>query len=252
MSNARTGQIMERFGVEAAFVGTGITYGNYTGLPDTGLASSTECLMIGGWNARAVNFPVILDGDTGHGGPPAVKHFVRGAIREGLAGVRFDDQPIEQKRGTQSSGIAIADRDAAVRRYQAAIEAKNEIDPSFVIMAQCYARDADNGSMEELLDRLSLYETEGGVDWVQFESPHSVEEVKAARARVKGPLSVMQGKMDRHLTLEEHKEIGLDAAWYTGMPTQIQAIAATEFLADFQKRGLQALWDFRAAHPVEG
>jgi len=36
------------------------------------------------------------------------------------------------------------------------------------------------------------------------------------------------------------------------MPTQVQAIAAGEFLADFQKRGLEALWDFRAAHPGEG
>ncbi len=249
MSNARTGQMMQRYGVKAAFVGTSITFGNYTGLPDLGLASSTECTMIGGWNARAVDFPVILDGDTGHGGVHAVQRFVRESIREGLAGVRFDDQPIESKRRTQSSGIEVVERDAAVERYRAAVEARRSSDPSFVVMAQCYARDAENGGLDELLERLHLYEGEGGADWVQFESPHAVEEVRAARAAVSGPLSVMQGKMPRPLTLEEHAEIGLDAAWYTFLPNRVQLLAASSFLDEFARRGVAAWDDFLLAHP---
>src|SRR5262249_33472052 len=67
--NAFHATIMEAAGCEAAFIGTGITGGNYTALPDTGLLSATECLQIAGYIARAVSFPLILDGDTGHGGP---------------------------------------------------------------------------------------------------------------------------------------------------------------------------------------
>jgi 2,3-dimethylmalate lyase len=147
--------------------------------------------------------------------------------------------------------VLIVDRDAAVERYQAAVEARNEIDPSFVIMAQCYARDADNGGLDELLDRLSLYETEGGVDWVQFESPHSIDEVRLARARVKGPLSAMQGKMERVLTIDESAELGLDACWYTFIPNRVQLLATAAFLADFGIRGIEAWDDFRAAHLEE-
>ena len=59
--NAFHAQIMEAAGCEAAFVGTGITGGNYTALPDTGVLFATECVQFGGYIARAVSFPVILD-----------------------------------------------------------------------------------------------------------------------------------------------------------------------------------------------
>jgi 2-methylisocitrate lyase-like PEP mutase family enzyme len=63
---------------------------------------------------------VILDGDTGHGGPPAVRRLVHESIRAGLAGIRIDDQPVEGKRSTQTPGIEVVSRDAAAERYQAA------------------------------------------------------------------------------------------------------------------------------------
>src|SRR5579884_2953291 len=143
--NALHARIMEGAGCEAAFVGTSITGGNYTALPDTGVLSSTECVTFGGYIARAVSFPIILDGDTGHGGPPAVRRLVQECIRAGLAGVRLDDQAIEAKRSTQSAGIEIVPREQAVERYRSAVEARDELDPNFVIMAQCYSRDAAGG-----------------------------------------------------------------------------------------------------------
>jgi 2-methylisocitrate lyase-like PEP mutase family enzyme len=228
---------MAATGVEAAFIGTGITGGRYTGLADTGLISSTEALWIAKYIAEAVSFPIILDGDTGHGGPPAVRRLVHECIRIGLAGIRLDDQAIEAKRMTQSSGIEIVSRDQAVERYRTAIEARNELDPDFVIMAQCYARDADNGGMAELLTRLSLYETEAGCDWVQFESPHSIDEIKQARATVKGPLSAMRGKLPKTLTMDEHAELGLNAAWYTGWPSSVMWRALRGAMAEYKERG---------------
>ncbi len=247
--NAYHAKIMEAAGVEAAFVGTSITGGNYTGLPDTGVLSSTECVTFGGYIARAVSFPIILDGDTGHGGPPAVRRLVHECIRAGLAGVRLDDQEIEAKRSTQSAGIEIVPRDQAVERYRTAVAARDELDPNFVIMAQCYARDAVGGSLDELIARLRLYREAGGVDWVQFESPHSVDEVKRVRAEVPGYLSAMKGKLARALTLPEHAEIGLNAAWYTFLPDQAIKIASWEFMRDFSARGLDAWFDFEAKHP---
>src|SRR4030095_9647480 len=63
---------MEANGVEACVVGTSIPGGNYTGLPDLGVLSMTECVGFAKWIARSVKIPVILDGDTGHGGIIAV------------------------------------------------------------------------------------------------------------------------------------------------------------------------------------
>ena len=77
--NAFHAKIMEANGVEACFVGTSITGGNYTGLPDLGILSMTECVAIAKWIARSVKIPVILDGDTGHGGIMAVRRW-RGSL----------------------------------------------------------------------------------------------------------------------------------------------------------------------------
>jgi 2-methylisocitrate lyase-like PEP mutase family enzyme len=247
--NAFHAKIMEANGVEACFVGTSITGGNYTGQPDLGILSMTECVEFAKWIARSVKIPVILDGDTGHGGIMAVRRLARECIEAGLAGLRLDDQPLDQKRRTGSAGISVISREDAVTRYHVAVDAKNEIDRDFVIMAQCYARNAVNGGMAELLKRLRLYETDGGADWVQFESPHSVAEIKRARQIVKGPFSAMKGQLSRALTLDEHKALGLNAAWYTFLPDQVLKVSSWSFFQKFKKDDMRAWDEFVLAHP---
>jgi 2-methylisocitrate lyase-like PEP mutase family enzyme len=142
-------RIMEKAGCEALFVGTGGVVGAYTGLADVGTATMTECVTIAGWIADSVSIPVIMDGDTGHGGIMAVRRMVRECIRAGIAGIRIDDQTIESKRKTQSAGVEVVPLDQAIARYRAAVDMKNELDPNFVVMAQCYARDASDGTLED-------------------------------------------------------------------------------------------------------
>ena len=105
--SAAHARVMEKAGCEALFVGTGGVVGAYTGLADVGTATMGECVTIAGWIADSVSIPVIVDGDTGHGGVMAVRRLVREAIRAGLAGIRIDDQPIEGKRKTQSAGVEV-------------------------------------------------------------------------------------------------------------------------------------------------
>jgi len=245
---AALARVMESGGCEAGFVGTSAVVGGITGLADVGTASMTECVQIGKWIAGAVNFPVILDGDTGHGGVMAVRRLVRECIEAGIAGIRIDDQPIEGKRKTQSAGVTVVPLEQAIARYRAAVDMKNELDPSFVVMAQCYTRDATNGGLDACIDRLHAYQEQGGVDWVQFESPHSVDEIKRARAAVKGTLSFMKGKMPRYLSAEEHLALGVNVAWYPGFTHHVMWAAVSEFMRDFQKRGVAAWDDFQKKH----
>ena len=242
--SATHARIMEQAGCEAGFVGTSGVVGSYTGLADVGTATMTECVQIAGWIAQSVNFPVIMDGDTGHGGIMAVRRMVRECIRAGIAGVRIDDQPIEGKRRTQSAGVEVVPLEQAIARYRAAVDMKNELDPDFVVMAQCYARDAANSSLEDCIARLQAYRTQAGVDWVQLESPHSIDEIKLARAAVEGPFSFMKGKLPRFLGLEEHLALGANIAWYPGFTHQVMWAALWDFMQDFQKRGIAAWEDF--------
>ena len=167
--SAACARIMETAGCEVGFVGTGGVVGAYTGLADVGALTMLECVQVAGWIAQSVRFPVIMDGDTGHGGIMAVRRMVRECIRAGIAGVRIDDQPIEGKRRTQSAGVSVVPLDQAIARYRAAVDMRNELDPNFVIMAQCYARDADNSGLDDTLKRLKAYKDDADVDWVQLE-----------------------------------------------------------------------------------
>jgi 2-methylisocitrate lyase-like PEP mutase family enzyme len=244
--NAACARIMEKAGCEVGFVGTGGVVGAYTGLADVGAVTMLECVQVAGWIARSVKFPIIMDGDTGHGGIMAVRRMVRECIRAGIAGVRIDDQPIEGKRRTQSAGVMVVPLDQAIARYRAAVDIRNEIDPDFIIMAQCYARDAENGGLDDALDRLKAYKEEAGVDWVQLESPHTVEEIRAARALVKGPFSFMKGKLPRYLSLDEHMQLGVHIAWFPGFTHHVLWAALWDFMNDFQSRGIAAWEDFQA------
>src|ERR1700758_796434 len=160
--SAAHARLMQRAGCEALFVGTGGVVGAYTGLADVGTAGLREGLENAGWMADSVEIPVIMDGDTGHGGVMAVRRMVRECIRRGIAGVRIDDQPIEGKRKTQDAGVEVVPLDQAIARYRAAGDMKNELDRGFAIMAQYYARDAVNGGLEDALSRLKVYRAEAG------------------------------------------------------------------------------------------
>lgn len=249
---AALARIMERAGCEVGFVGTGGVVGAYTGLADVGTATMTECVQIARWIAESVRFPVMMDGDTGHGGVMAVRRMVRECIRAGIAGVRIDDQPIEGKRATQSAGVEVVPIAEAVARYRAAVDMKNELDPDFVVMAQCYARDAVNSGLEDCLARLAIYERDAGVDWVQLESPNSVDEIKRARAAVKGPFSFMKGRLPRFLSHDEHLALGVTIAWYPSFTHHVTWAALWDFMQDFRKRDVAAWDEFverRKTHP---
>lgn len=249
---AALARIMERAGCEALFVGTSAVVGGYTGLADVGTASMTECVQIAGWIASSVATPVIIDGDTGHGGIMAVRRLVRDCIHAGIAGIRIDDQPIEGKRRTQSAGLEVVPLEQAIVRYRAAVDMKNELDPDFVVMAQCYARDAANGGLDASLRRLAAYHAEAGVDWVQLESPHSIEEIRQARQAVTCPLSFMKGKLPRYLSLDEHLALGVTIAWLPSFSHHVIWAALSDFMADFRQHGLgawEAFVERRKDHP---
>ena len=246
--SASLARVMEAAGAEVGFVGTSGVVGSYTGMEDVGTATLNECVQIAGWIARSVNFPVILDGDTGHGGIMAVRRMIEDSIKEGIAGVRIDDQPIEGKRGTGTAGMEVQSLDVVLTRYRAAVDCKRELDPNFVVMAQCYVAESANGGFEEALVRMKAYKAEAEVDWVQLTAPRSVDEVKRARDAVGGPFSIMQGYMNPALSNDELLALGINLAWMPRPTHDVTYVALYDFIKDFMARGTSAWDDFREQH----
>ena len=143
---------MEKAGCEALFVGTGGVVGAYTGLADVGTATMTECVTIAGWIADSVVDP----GDhrrrhrprRHHGGAPPGP---RDASTPGSPASASTTSRSRASARRRAPAIEVVPLEQAIARYRAAVDMKNELDPDFVVMAQCYARDAANGGLDDTI-----------------------------------------------------------------------------------------------------
>jgi hypothetical protein len=84
------------------------------------------------------------------------------------------------------------------------------------------------------------------VDWVQFEGPHSADEIATVRDGLDCWFSAMQ--VGHPLSHQQHLDLALAAAWYTVVPALVLRSAAYEFLEQFNARGIDAWTEYRAAH----
>ena len=127
----------------------------------------------------------------------------------------------------------------AVGKYKAAVDAKMELDPDFVIIARCDARGASGGSLEETIARLKAYKRVG-VDVLYPEALTNREEVKTVRAAIEGPMMGTLGYLDPPPSLEELQGLGFSGAFYPGLVAQAGARASWEYASDFLARGVEA------------
>ena len=85
-----------------------------------------------------------------------------------------------------------------------------------------------------------------------LKSPHSIDEIKQARAGGHGPLSFMKGKLPRYLSLDEHLALGVTIAWLPSFSHHVIWAALSDFMADFRQRGVgawEAFVERRKDHP---
>lgn len=146
------------------------------GLPDTGLISYAEMLDQGRNICSAVDIPVIGDGDTGYGNTVNVKRTVHGYIQAGFAGIMIEDQG-SPKRCGHTMGKEVVEREDAVRRLRAVIEARDEArdrGEDIVIVARTDARDTHG--LSEAIERAKLF-VDMSADIIFIESPRSEEEM---------------------------------------------------------------------------
>ncbi|MBV8087250.1 MAG: isocitrate lyase/PEP mutase family protein [Chloroflexi bacterium] len=247
--SARLARVMEAAGAEMGFIGTNGEVGAHTGLSGEGVNTLTEAVTVAGWVARAVKMPIVVDADGGHGGPGPIRRMIEDCIRAGIAGIRMEDLPATAE--DDIPGHRVVPLDVALARFRTAVERKNELDPDFVIEAHTYARNATNGGLEDAIRRLQAYEQEAHVDWVQLGSPRSIDEIRQARAAVEGPMSfisLLEGGRVRYLSLEEHLELGVTIAVFPNWPHALIEACLSEFMHDYQDRGLAAWEAFVAAH----
>jgi len=233
-------ELAAKVGFPAIGISGAMTSANILGLPDAGFITMTELVQQVDRVCTAVNLPVLVDCDTGFGNAINVRRTVASVIRAGAAGMFIEDQ-VAPKRCGFSKGKEVISLEEAVGKYQAALDARNELDPDVVIMSRTDARGAVGGSLEEAIRRAKAYR-EVGVDVVYVEALQSVEEIKQARAAVDGLMFATTQAIQPHPTLQQLQDLGLCMAATSAHGATL--VAQWDLLVAIKQRGFEPLREF--------
>ncbi len=238
-------RVAEAAGFECFFVAGSQVSGHLLGVPDSGIMGLRDIVDHARHVAAHTDIPIFLDTDTGFGNVVNVHFTVKEAVRAGVAGLQIEDQEAPKKSGTLPGRRCVAIEDAVVK-YRAAVAARDEADPDFVICARCDVLGAEGGTFAEAMARSVAYVEDGGVDFVWLNSVQSREQIAEAAKKIPAPLLIIWGGGDPMPTWEEYQELGARIVLYPTLASSVGLQAAWHALHDLKARGTDALADIAA------
>ena len=228
-----TARLIEQAGFQAVYMtGLGATAVRL-GAPDLGFLTQTEMADHARNMIRAINLPVIVDADTGYGGPLNIQRTVEEYITAGVAALHLEDQ-VTPKRCGQLSGIRLTPVKEAVFRLKAAISARGTHE--MLIIGRTDALPVHG--IDEAASRAKVYQ-DAGVDLIFVDGVKTREEVIAISEKVSGPkiVSLVDGTDAANLHIQELEEMGFKIAIYPVTTLFAQARAGAEALSSIKKAG---------------
>jgi methylisocitrate lyase len=221
--------VLTGYGVAASFLGE----------PDFGLLTQTEILDTARRVTAAVGTGVVVDGDTGFGGPLNVQRMVRELLAMGARGVLLEDQ-VWPKRCGHMRGKEVVSAEEHVAKIRAAVDARG--DASFVITARTDA--LETHGIDEAIRRARLYK-EAGATLLFVEGPRTVEELRRIGSELPPPLAVnlIEGGKTPLCSVEELQEMGFFSVGFvlSGLYASARALEETyrEIRATASTSGLE-------------
>ncbi len=249
--NALSGKMLDKTGFPAVYMTGYGTSLSLLGMPDAGLATMTEMHMNARYISNAVDVPVIADADNAYGNAINVIRTVHEYIQTGVAAIHIEDQIIPKRCG-HVAGRRVIPLDEAVGKYRAAVSARDEMDPDFMIVARTDARGAHGGSMDDAINRANAY-LDAGADMAFVEGPTSVAEVERICKEVKGPIFYNQTGVSPRFTIAEMAELGIVLTILPGALLRATMQTLYDFSKDLYDNGPDAEVRFAAKfkdHPV--
>ena len=229
-------KIAERAGFPAVVLtGYGVS-ASHLGEPDFGILAQTEVLDVARRVSAAVKIGVIVDGDTGYGGPLNVQRLVRELVAMGARGVILEDQRWPKRCGhMRDKNVIGADEHAA--KIRAARDARREA--RFMITARTDA--LETHGLDEAIRRALLYK-EAGADVLFVEGPRSKEELAEIGRRLAPPLAVnlIEGGRTPICSLEELAEMGFFSVGFVLSGLYAAARALERTFGELRRRGSTA------------
>jgi len=233
--NAITAKMAERCGFQAAYLsGAGLTNA-MTAFPDIGLLSITELAQQTAYIASAVRIPLIVDADTGFGGPLNVARAVRELEQAGAAAIQIEDQ-LDPKRCGHLAGKQLIPAKAMSEKIRSAVKARRN--PDFVIIARTDARGVEG--LGSAIDRARRYR-DAGADMIFPEALESAAEFSRFADRLKAPLMANMTEFGKspYLSVREFERLGYRLVIFPMTIFRVMMKSAEAALQELKRSGTQ-------------
>jgi len=183
---ALAAMLVEQAGFDAVYLSGAALSAGTLGVPDIGLFTLEQLEEQTRILTRAVTIPVIVDADTGFGGPDEVARTVRLLEEAGAAAIQIEDQVAVGKRCGHLAGKQVIAAAEMADKVAAAAEARRDRD--LVIIARSDARGV--AGLDDCLRRLEAYR-DAGADWLFPEALATRDEFTAVGGAFRGRLPLV-------------------------------------------------------------
>lgn len=229
-----TALLAEQAGFRVALLGGNAATASLLGLPDLGFLSADALISHVRNICHVLRIPLLVDADTGFGGPLQVHRVVAALERAGAAAIQIEDQVPAKKCGLLQGGHPLVSVTEMVEKVQAATAAREDADTVIVARTLAYS----SGGLQEAIRRACAYR-DAGADAIFVQSPGTLEELREIRGSIPGPLVV---NMDEAipasaLDVSEAASEGYKLALFPGSIRYTVVKAVKETLAMLGQKG---------------
>lgn len=209
--DALTAKIAVSQGFDGLVMGGYAVSASRLGQPDVGYLSMTEMRDALRTITRAVDVPVVADGDTGYGNALCAQRTFREFEWAGAAAVLLEDQ-VWPKRCGHMAGKQVVDAELHAKKLRAVADAK--LHDSTILIARTDSR-AVYG-IDAAIERGKLY-LDSGADALFIEAPQSVEELEKIGKSFPDTILVanmIEGGRTPNLTDKDLQDMGFDIVFW--------------------------------------
>jgi 2,3-dimethylmalate lyase len=223
-------------GFKAVFLSGYASSAAYLGAPDVGLMTMTEMVDCARRIVNAVDIPVFVDGDTGHGNITNVARTMREFENAGAAAIFFEDQ-VSPKRCGHMTGKQVVSVNEMAAKIKAAADARRDRD--LIIMARTDALALEG--LGEAIERMHAY-LEAGADMSFVEAPESAEQMRQITSAIPAPnmANMVPGGRSPALSASALEKLGFACVAHPTALTYVIARAARELLRELRTTGSTA------------
>lgn len=206
--DALSAKIIEQAGFKAVTLGGYPASGSLLAKPDVSLLTMTEMVNHARYIAEAVDIPLFVDGDTGHGNVTNVARTVREFERAGVAGLFIEDQEFPKRCG-HMEGKRVISTEEMIIKIKAAVDTRQDND----LMLMARTDSLAVYGIDAAIERAGRF-AEAGADIIFIEAPTSVEDMKRICREVKAPMlaNMVEGGKTPMITANELQGIGFSVA----------------------------------------